>query len=69
MEITAERFIQATGFEPENDDLERCNCPDVGKIGHRFCGWCFLHNQPVFNCGCEVVRNDDGTYKTMNLFL
>lgn len=47
-EITREMFIAATGYEPVNDDLERCNCPDAGKIGHQSCGWNDVDNIPNF---------------------
>ena len=26
-EITREKFIERVGRDPEQDDLERCNCP------------------------------------------
>ena len=38
-EITAKMFEEATGCIPINDDLERCNCPLAGDIGHSTCGW------------------------------
>ncbi len=50
-EITAERFAAAVGREPENDDLDRCNCPDAGNIGHLGCGWCRQCEKPRFICG------------------
>ena len=37
--ITREKYIQATGHEPKDDDLERANCTDAGKVGHFHCGW------------------------------
>jgi hypothetical protein len=46
--ITAGQFKEATGREPEQDDLDRCNCPLAGKIGHWFCGWDSEANLPVF---------------------
>jgi hypothetical protein len=48
MKITAERFKAATGIEPEQDDLERCNCRQAGAIGHWHCGWDRARNLPVF---------------------
>lgn len=67
--ITAIQFKNATGYDPENDDLERCNCPDAGKTGHNSCGWCQIHNVPVFQCACEVIRNEEtGIYKTRTRF-
>jgi hypothetical protein len=50
-EITAEKFEEATGRKPEDDDLDRCNCAEVGKVGHWQCGWCDGCNRPRFECG------------------
>jgi len=49
--ITREKFLAATGREPENDDLERCNCPHAGEPGHWFCGWNDAHGRPQFEIG------------------
>jgi len=46
--ITAEKFKEATGHDPILDDLERCNCPDAGEIGHSMCGWNHEQNCPQF---------------------
>lgn len=46
--ITAEAFKKATGYEPVNDDLERCNCTQAGETGHYFCGWNYTKNLPQF---------------------
>jgi hypothetical protein len=54
MAITAEQFVQATGREPEMDDLDRCNCPLAGQLGHWFCGWDAEANLPVFMTGRMV---------------
>jgi len=51
--ITAEMFKEATGHEPENDDLERVNCPNAGKFMHMSCGWNREANLPVFMAGPE----------------
>lgn len=56
MTITAEQFEAATGYPPEDDDLERCNCSEAGQLGHYYCGWCPTHNKPVFSCGCASFR-------------
>lgn len=48
MEITAELFKKYTGCDSENDDLERCNCDKVGKLGHDCCGWDKARNMLVF---------------------
>ena len=54
--ITSEQFKQATGREPEYDDMERVNCADAGQIGHYACGWC-RHDRPYFTCaGCMKER-------------
>lgn len=46
--VTAEIFEQFTGYKPEWDDLERCNCPKAGLPGHLMCGWDALRNMPLF---------------------
>ena len=38
-QITAKYFTEKVGNSPENDDLERVNCPQAGELGHFFCGW------------------------------
>ena len=57
MPITAQQFEQATGHAPERDDLERCNCPQAGTVGHWQCGWDETANLPVFMTGKLVIRN------------
>jgi hypothetical protein len=46
--ITAKMFKEAVGHEPEDDDLERCNCLKRGIVGHDQCGWDTKHNLPRF---------------------
>lgn len=46
--ITVEQFIEAVGRPPQQDDLERCNCPKAGQPGHWQCGWHKDANLPVF---------------------
>jgi hypothetical protein len=48
MSITAEQFKEYVGREPEDDDLERCNCVRAGQFGHTMCGWNSKANLPVF---------------------
>ena len=48
MNITKEKFLKHVGFEPENDDLERCNCKEAGQWGHKDCGWSNTTNMPMF---------------------
>jgi hypothetical protein len=48
--ITAKYFKEATGMKPEQDDLERCNCPKAGEITHSMCGWDWRLNLPKFWC-------------------
>lgn len=50
--INKERFKKATGREPMQDDLERCNCKKAGQIGHMMCGWNHDQNLPVFDAVC-----------------
>ena len=33
---------------------ERSQCPDAGKSGHQFCGWCATHDKPRHHCGCFI---------------
>jgi hypothetical protein len=47
--ITEQQFKDMVGREPENDDLDRCNCVRAGEPGHSSCGIC-KHNKPVFEC-------------------
>ena len=54
MNITAELFYQHVGHEPQDDDLERCNCAKAGQQGHMQCGWNRLLNLPVFMAGLEA---------------
>jgi hypothetical protein len=46
--ITRKKFKEATGCDPVNDDLERCNCKRAGEITHTLCGWDKARNLPVF---------------------
>jgi hypothetical protein len=46
--ITAEQFEDATGHPPQDDDLERCNCPEAGSLMHQYCGWDHERNLPEF---------------------
>ena len=48
--ITAERFAEAVGRAPVDDDLERTNCLVAGTVGHYCCGWCDEFRLPVFLC-------------------
>lgn len=47
-EITAEHFKLVTGVEPEQDDLDRCNCPKAGQHFHYCCGWDWERDRPNF---------------------
>lgn len=46
--ITSKMFKEATGHDPVEDDLERCNCDKAGTIGHSTCGWNYRANKPMF---------------------
>jgi len=52
-EITPDQFRAATGHDPIDDDLERCNCPDAGELGHQSCGWNHEQNCPQFMARSE----------------
>lgn len=49
--ISREKFIERVGREPEQDDLERCNCPLAGEMGHWSCGWNVERDLPQFVVG------------------
>jgi hypothetical protein len=53
--MTAEQFTKLTGHAPENDDLERVNCEEVGLYGHSQCGLCGFCGWPRFivNVNCD----------------
>lgn len=46
--ITEDYFTSVLGRQPEQDDLERVNCPYAGEWGHAHCGWNKVHNRPAF---------------------
>lgn len=52
--ITKEDFIRATGREPSDYDLERCNCAKAGELGHFSCGWDTDLNLPQFMVGYKI---------------
>ena len=52
--MTEAEFREKTGRDPENDDLERVNCPFAGSTMHSMCGWCQEHDKPRFYCGCAL---------------
>lgn len=45
-------YEAAMGAPPEQDDAERCVCPDAGSPGHRQCGWCQACRRPKWGCVC-----------------
>ena len=49
--ITEAQYTEAVGIHPAEDDLERCNCPDAGTLGHELCGWNTEMNLPIFITG------------------
>lgn len=53
--VTASEFERIVGSPPENDDLERANCPKAGTPGHRDCGVCLGCNRPRFTCVCGAM--------------
>ena len=56
-DMTAEEFFMVLGRKPENDDLERVNCPKAGKSGHMSCGWNWSWNAPCFEVGHQPKTN------------
>jgi hypothetical protein len=57
--ITAEMVKAATGNDPTDDDLERCNCPHAGEEGHWQCGWNWEHNKPQFMFAPKINSRAD----------
>jgi hypothetical protein len=51
--LSPEAFLQRVGRRPEQDDLDRTNCPTPGEIGHWYCGWCSVCARPMFECRCD----------------
>lgn len=67
--MNAEQFKSITGNEPENDDLERANCPEGGKLGHDNCGVCNHCGYPRFIPNFRdrmLVCNHKSTLKRSN---
>lgn len=56
MLIDAKEFKNATGLDPEKDDLERSNCERGGQEGHYGCGWNKTLNKPVFMVGIDKAK-------------
>ena len=54
--LTAKEFEEKVGRAPEQDDLDRVNCKEVGRVGHLHCGWCKECDKPRFICG-HVYRS------------
>ena len=66
--ITPIQFAQATGFNPEDDDMERVNCDRVGTKGHISCGWCDKHAKPRFLCHCiDLSRVTDADMRPVTI--
>ncbi len=67
MTITPEQFQAMTGRAPVQDDLDRCNCPEAGQLGHLSCGVCPTHKLPQFECarcGRTTLQNKSLTFPT-----
>lgn len=54
--MDAAEFERRTGRKPDQDDLERVNCPHAGEPMHMSCGWCDECDRPQFECGCAIIR-------------
>ncbi len=54
--ITREHFIRATGREPIDDDLDRCNCDKAGELAHSCCGWHEELDRPWFDAPPSEIR-------------
>lgn len=62
--MDAAEFELVVGHKPEQDDLERANCPDAGKIGHACCGICPHCGVPRFLC--IVAAHHGEVYRNMS---
>jgi len=60
--MTVEEFKELTGDMPVDDDLERVNCKDAGKRGHRSCGICPKCKKPAFQ-GCYDIITHVGHFR------
>lgn len=49
--IDAATFKRAVGRAPQDDDLERANCPKAGALGHIGCGWNTRADKPAWIAG------------------
>lgn len=58
--IRAELFEMLTGRAPDQDDLDRVNCSEVGQPGHGLCGICETHDLPRLHCWCRNSHLGDG---------
>ena len=54
--MNEQEFKELTGYDAENDDLERVNCVESGAVGHYFCGLCKECKQPNFLCRCDKPK-------------
>lgn len=55
---TIAEFVAATGREPTDDDMDRVNCDSAGDIMHMCCGWCAVHDKPMFDCHYYCHRRE-----------
>lgn len=69
MMITAAKFKKAVGYAPKDDDLDRCNCPLAGQIGHIDCGWNHDMGKPVFIAKAMMLKlaQDEQHQNLLNL--
>lgn len=56
--ITADKFKDATGNTPQDDDLDRCNCALEGRDGHWHCGWNVTYNLPNHYLPMDKIEED-----------
>lgn len=61
--MDAETFTRVVGSAPENDDLDRANCVQAGKLLHEQCGVC-AHGLPRF-IPCGKCSNKSSEAKPM----
>ncbi|ADQ52819.1 hypothetical protein CL89_gp100 [Aeromonas phage PX29] len=57
-EMDAKLFKKFTGRKPIQDDLERVNCQQAGKMGHTHCGWNHRAHRPMYEDSHENLFVD-----------
>lgn len=65
--MSPEEFEKTFGFKPENDDIERAECPDAGLLGHFNCGVCPNCGMPRYTPSCTTQHLYDREGGVINM--